>query len=113
MDFDVLVIGGGAAGLMAAGTAAAYGAKVCLIEKNDKLGKKLFITGKGRCNVTNAAPISEFMSQIPGDGRFLFSAGPFPHRPSVAEYPVCLHQLCRCVSDIPAQSAVCPGLCGK
>ncbi|MBQ2695975.1 MAG: NAD(P)/FAD-dependent oxidoreductase [Clostridia bacterium] len=74
MDFDVLVIGGGAAGLMAAGTAAAYGAKVCLIEKNDKLGKKLFITGKGRCNVTNAAPISEFMSQIPGDGRFLYSA---------------------------------------
>ena len=74
MDFNVLVIGGGAAGLMAAGTAAAYGAKVCLIEKNDKLGKKLFITGKGRCNVTNAAPIADFMNQIPGDGRFLYSA---------------------------------------
>lgn len=74
MDFDVLVIGGGAAGMMAAGTAAAYGAKTCLLEKNEKLGKKLFITGKGRCNVTNSAPIAEFMSQMPGDGRFLYSA---------------------------------------
>ncbi len=74
MDYDVIVIGGGAAGMMAAGTAASYGAETLLIEKNDKLGKKLFITGKGRCNVTNSAPISEFMEQIPGDGRFLYSA---------------------------------------
>ncbi len=74
MDFDVLVIGGGAAGMIAAGTAASYGARVALLEKNEKLGKKLFITGKGRCNVTNAAPISEFMEQIPGNGRFLYSA---------------------------------------
>ncbi|MBR7164383.1 MAG: NAD(P)/FAD-dependent oxidoreductase [Clostridia bacterium] len=74
MDFDVLVIGGGAAGLMAAGTAAMYGADTCLLEKNEKCGKKLFITGKGRCNVTNAAPINDFMGQIPGDGRFLYSA---------------------------------------
>ncbi len=74
MDFDVLVIGGGAAGLMAAGTAAMYGADTCLLEKNDKCGKKLFITGKGRCNVTNAAPINDFLGQIPGDGRFLYSA---------------------------------------
>ncbi|MBQ9915538.1 MAG: NAD(P)/FAD-dependent oxidoreductase [Clostridia bacterium] len=74
MDYDVIVIGGGAAGMMAAGTAASYGAVTLLIEKNDKLGKKLFITGKGRCNVTNDAPISEFMEQIPGDGRFLYSA---------------------------------------
>ena len=74
MDYDVIVIGGGAAGMMAAGTAASYGADTLLIEKNDKLGKKLFITGKGRCNVTNNAPISEFMEQIPGDGRFLYSA---------------------------------------
>ena len=74
MDFDVLVIGAGAAGLMAAGTAAMYGADTCLLEKNEKCGKKLFITGKGRCNVTNAAPIADFMGQIPGDGRFLYSA---------------------------------------
>ncbi len=74
MDFDVIVIGGGAAGMMAAGTAASFGARTCLLEKNEKLGKKLFITGKGRCNVTNAAAISEFMEQIPGDGRFLYSA---------------------------------------
>lgn len=74
MDFDVLVIGGGAAGLMAAGTAAQYGADTCLLEKNEKCGKKLFITGKGRCNVTNAAPIADFMGQIPADGRFLYSA---------------------------------------
>ncbi len=74
MDYDVIVIGGGAAGMMAAGTAASFGARTLLIEKNDKLGKKLFITGKGRCNVTNAAPISEFMGQIPADGRFLYSA---------------------------------------
>jgi len=74
MDYDVIVIGGGAAGLLAAGTSQFYGAKTCLLEKNEKLGKKLFITGKGRCNVTNAAPINDFMMQIPGDGRFLYSA---------------------------------------
>lgn len=74
MDYDVLVIGGGAAGMMAAGTAACCGAKTALIEKNEKLGKKLFITGKGRCNVTNAAPMADFMEQIPGDSRFLYSA---------------------------------------
>lgn len=74
MDFDVIVIGGGPAGMTAAGTAAAYGAKTVLVEKNEKLGKKLYITGKGRCNVTNAAPIRDFMEQIPGDGRFLYSA---------------------------------------
>ncbi len=74
MDYDVIVIGGGAAGLVAAGAAGFYGAKTCLLEKNEKLGKKLFITGKGRCNVTNAAPINDFLLQIPGDGRFLYSA---------------------------------------
>ena len=50
----VIVIGGGAAGMMAAIAAADAGAEVCLIEKNEKLGKKIYITGKGRCNVTNA-----------------------------------------------------------
>ena len=49
----IVVIGGGAAGMMAAGTAAAAGVQVTLLEPNEKLGKKLFITGKGRCNVTN------------------------------------------------------------
>lgn len=74
MEYDIIVVGGGAAGMLAAGTAAQYGARTLLLEKNEKLGKKLFITGKGRCNVTNAAPISDFMEQIPGDGRFLYSA---------------------------------------
>ncbi|MBR5157704.1 MAG: NAD(P)/FAD-dependent oxidoreductase [Clostridia bacterium] len=73
-NFDVLVIGGGAAGLLAAGTAAANGAVTAIIEKNEKLGKKLYITGKGRCNVTNAADISEFIANTPTNGRFLYSA---------------------------------------
>ena len=68
-NFDVLVIGGGAAGLLAAGTAAANGAVTAIIEKNEKLGKKLYITGKGRCNVTNAADISEFIANTPTNGR--------------------------------------------
>ena len=53
-DFDVIVVGGGPAGMMAAGRAAELGAKVALIEKNNLLGKKLLITGGGRCNITNA-----------------------------------------------------------
>ena len=72
--FDVLVIGAGAAGLLAAGTAAAFGAKTACVEKNEKPGKKLYITGKGRCNVTNAADIRDFMEAIPVNGRFLYSA---------------------------------------
>ncbi|MBE7035464.1 MAG: NAD(P)/FAD-dependent oxidoreductase [Ruminococcaceae bacterium] len=72
--YDVIVIGGGAAGLMAAGTAASLGANTILLEKNNRPGKKLLITGKGRCNVTNAAAMSDFMDQIPADGRFLYSA---------------------------------------
>ena len=73
-QFDVLVVGGGAAGLLAAGTAAMCGAKTLIIEKNEKLGKKLYITGKGRCNVTNAAPLSDFIANTPTNGRFLYSA---------------------------------------
>ena len=69
----VIVIGGGAAGLMAAVTAAQNGAEVLLLEKNDRLGKKLLITGKGRCNVTNTAPVQDFVKNIPGNGRFLYS----------------------------------------
>lgn len=70
----IIVVGAGAAGLMAAGTAAACGAEVTLIEKNSINGKKLRITGKGRCNITNAADMSEFIKNTPTNGRFLYSA---------------------------------------
>jgi predicted Rossmann fold flavoprotein len=74
MQYDVIVVGGGPAGILAAGAAGARGRRVLLIEKNEKLGKKLFITGKGRCNVTNAAEMDEFMSNIPKNSKFLYSA---------------------------------------
>ena len=64
-NHKVLVVGGGAAGMMAAGMAAEAGAKVILFEKNDRLGKKLAITGKGRCNVTNAATGSFLSATVP------------------------------------------------
>ncbi len=70
----VVVIGGGPAGMMAAISAAAEGAKPKLLEKKPTLGKKLSITGKGRCNITNARPIRDFIAQYPVNGRFLFSA---------------------------------------
>ena len=73
-NHKVLVVGGGAAGMMAAGMAAEAGAKVILFEKNDRLGKKLAITGKGRCNVTNACSSDEVMKNVPRNGRFLYSA---------------------------------------
>ncbi len=73
--WDVVVIGGGPAGMMAAGTAAENGARVLLIEKNDTLGKKLLITGGGRCNLTNAEPdVRKFLSKFSGSDQFLFSA---------------------------------------
>ena len=71
---DLAVIGGGAAGLMCACTAAARGLDTLLLEPNKMLGRKLRITGKGRCNVTNSCDIKTFMANIPGDGRFLYSA---------------------------------------
>lgn len=71
---NVLVIGGGAAGMMAAVAAADGGAVVTLIEKNEKLGKKLFITGKGRCNVTNGADMETFLENVCTNGKFLYSA---------------------------------------
>lgn len=58
--YDVIVVGGGAAGMMAAIAAAKEGAKTALLEKNEKLGKKIYITGKGRCNLTNACETEEF-----------------------------------------------------
>ena len=71
---DVVVIGGGAAGSMCALTAAQRGLSVVLLEPNRMLGKKLRITGKGRCNVTNNCDIRTVLANIPGDGRFLYSA---------------------------------------
>ena len=71
---NVIVIGGGPAGMMAAITAAEYGNNVTIIEKNSDFGKKLLITGKGRCNITSSLNINEFIQNIPGNGRFLYSA---------------------------------------
>lgn len=70
----VIVVGGGAAGMMAAVAAADSGGRVWLIEKNEKLGKKLFITGKGRCNVTNAADMETLFSNVRSNAKFLYSA---------------------------------------
>ncbi len=70
----IAVIGGGPAGLLAASAAAGMGANVRLFEKNSYLGRKLGITGKGRCNITNSADISEFISNIPVNGKFMHSA---------------------------------------
>jgi predicted Rossmann fold flavoprotein len=74
MKLKVAVIGGGPAGIIAAGAAAERGHDVLLFEKNEQLGKKLFITGKGRCNITNAAPIEEFFNNIVTNRNFLYSS---------------------------------------
>jgi predicted Rossmann fold flavoprotein len=74
MEYDVIVIGGGPSGLMAAIAAGEKGAKVLLIDKGDKLGRKLAISGGGRCNVTNRNSIEEIIKHIPGNGKFLYSA---------------------------------------
>ena len=70
----IVIVGGGAAGLMAAISASGPGRKVILLERNEKVGKKLFITGKGRCNITNASDINTFFDHIPGSPRFMHSA---------------------------------------
>lgn len=72
--FDCIIVGGGAAGLMAACTASRAGKNVLLIERNDRVGKKLAITGKGRCNVTNQCTDEELFANIPVGGKFLYSA---------------------------------------
>lgn len=74
MTFDGIVIGGGAAGMFAAITAAGQGQRVLLLEKNGRLGRKLLITGKGRCNVTNCCTGQEVLQNIPRNARFLYSA---------------------------------------
>ncbi len=74
MKKTVVVIGGGASGMIAAGKAAENAAKVYLIDKNKKLGRKLRITGKGRCNITNSAEIEDFFKSIPVNPKFLYSA---------------------------------------
>ncbi|WP_409227517.1 BaiN/RdsA family NAD(P)/FAD-dependent oxidoreductase [Gudongella sp. SC589] len=74
MNFNVGVIGGGPAGILAAGAAAEKGHTVTLFEKNNQLGKKLFITGKGRCNITNSAPIEEFFDNVVTNRNFLYSS---------------------------------------
>lgn len=70
----VLVIGGGAAGMMAAYAAGMCGHEVTLLEQNEKLGKKIYITGKGRCNFTNASPLEEIMQAVVSNPKFLYSA---------------------------------------
>lgn len=72
--YDCIVIGGGPAGMLAAIIAAQQGSHVLLLERNDRLGKKLLITGKGRCNVTNACSAQEVLRNIPRNSRFLYSA---------------------------------------
>ena len=74
MSKKIVVIGGGAAGMMAALSAAEQGAQVTLLEPNERLGKKLNITGKGRCNVTNNTDIEGLLANIPRNGKFLYSA---------------------------------------
>ncbi len=74
MQYDGIVIGGGPAGMFAAITAAQRGSKILLLERNDRMGKKLLITGKGRCNVTNDCSGQEVLQNTPRNGRFLYSA---------------------------------------
>lgn len=73
-NHTIAVVGGGAAGLIAAGIAAQHGAHVTLFEKNTKVGRKLYITGKGRCNVCNASDVQTVMANVPRNPRFLYSA---------------------------------------
>lgn len=74
MTYDVIIIGAGPSGMMAAITAGMRGRRVLLLEKNDVVGKKLAFTGGGRCNLTNSASVDEIINNIPGNGRFLYGA---------------------------------------
>ncbi len=72
--YELIVIGGGPAGMLGAATAGKNGLKVALLEKNDALGKKLYITGSGRCNVTNSGIIDDFPKSVVSNGKFMYSA---------------------------------------
>ncbi len=85
-DGDIIVVGGGAAGLMAAGRAAERGAKVLLLEKTDGCGKKILVSGKTRCNLTNSAELNNFISMYGQNGRFLFSAFHKFFRPELLDF---------------------------
>ena len=90
MKYDGIVIGGGPAGMFAAITAAMRGKRVLLLERNDRLGKKLLITGKGRCNVTNDCSGQEVLQNTPRNGRFLYSAmTAFPPSETMAFFRRC------------------------
>lgn len=86
LDNEIIVIGGGAAGLMAAGRAAELGAKVLLLEKTDGLGKKILVSGKTRCNLTNSAELNHFISMYGKNGRFLFSTFHHFFRPELLSF---------------------------
>ena len=85
-DADVIVIGGGAAGLMAAGSSAGLGVRVLLLEKTDHLGKKILVSGKTRCNLTNAADLQSFIGMYGPNGRFLHSAFARFFRPELLDF---------------------------
>ena len=85
-DNDIIVVGGGAAGLMAAGRAGEMGAGVLLLEKTDSCGKKILVSGKTRCNLTNSAELNDFISMYGHNGRFLFSAFHNFFRPELLDF---------------------------
>ncbi len=86
VDGDIIVVGGGAAGLMAAGRAAQLGARVLLLEKTDSGGKKILVSGKTRCNLTNSAELRNFISMYGDNGLFLFSAFHNYFRPELLDF---------------------------
>ena len=86
IDTDIIVVGGGAAGLMAAGRAAQLGTRVLLLEKTESCGKKILVSGKTRCNLTNSAELKDFISMYGDNGRFLFSAFHNFFRPELLDF---------------------------
>jgi hypothetical protein len=86
VDGDIIVVGGGAAGLMAAGRAAQLGSRVLLLEKTDSCGKKILVSGKTRCKLTNSAELRNFISMYGDNGRFLFSAFHNYFRPELLDF---------------------------